>query len=59
MNAQPGGYLTQSVFQVVLQKSISAYIRQPILYMSNSKEQVDGFVRDFTSAKPLQKQFVE
>ena len=46
-------YLTQSVFEVVLQKSILTQIRQLILYMSNSKGQVDGFVGKLTSAKRL------
>ena len=40
----PGGfgvefqsYLTESVFEVILQKSIPAQIRQPILNIKNSK----------------------
>ena len=37
-------YLTQSVFEVVSQKSVPTPIRQLILYISNSKGQVDGFV---------------
>ena len=38
-------------FKVVLQKSIPAQIRQLILYISNSKGQVDEFVGELTSAK--------
>ena len=49
----PIPYLTQSVFQVVLQKSIPTQIRQLILYIRNSKGWVDRFVRGLTSAKRL------
>ena len=51
-------YLTESVYQVVLQKSIPAQIRQLILYISNSKGYVDGFVGGVTSAKQLYKYFM-
>ena len=44
-------YLTQSVFKCVLQKSIPTQIRQPILYLSNSKRLVDGFVGGLPSGK--------
>ena len=37
-------YLSQNVFQVVLQKSIPTQIRLLILYISNSKGYVDGFM---------------
>ena len=42
----------------VQQKSIPAQIRQLILYMSNKKGQVDGFVRASTFAKQLYKHFL-
>ena len=48
-----GMYLTQSVFQFVLRKSIPIHIRHLILYISKSKEYVDGFVVELTSAKRL------
>jgi len=51
-------YLTPSVFKVVLRKPIPTQIRQLVLYISNSKEYVDGFVRELTFAKRLQKHFV-
>ena len=50
---QCGFYLTQSVFTVVLQKSTSPQIRQPILYCYQYKDQVDGFVWELTFAKRL------
>ena len=43
--------LTKSVYKVVLQKSISAQIRRLILYISNNKGHVDGFVEELTFAK--------
>ena len=49
-------YLTHSVFKGVLQKSTQ--IRQFILYISNSKGLVDGFVGELTSAKRLSKHCV-
>ena len=48
-----GTHLTQSVFEVVVQKSIQTQIRQLILYISRSTEQFDGFVRELTFAKRL------
>jgi len=42
-------YLTQSVFQVVLQNLIPIQICQLILYLSNSEGLVDGFVGVLTS----------
>ena len=39
--------------QVVLSKSIPTQICQLILHISNSKEYVDGFVGELTSAKGL------
>jgi len=44
-------YLTESVYQVVLQNSIPTQIRQLIIYIRNSKGLVDGFVGELTSAK--------
>ena len=51
-------YLTESVYKVVLQMSISAHIRQLILHMSNNKEYVDEFVRESTFAKRVYKHFL-
>ena len=51
-------YLTQSVSEVVLQKSIRTKIRQLILHSGNSKGQVDGFVGELTSVKRISKHFV-
>ena len=53
-----GYHLTESVRKVVLQKSISAKNRQRILYMSENKGQVDGFVEELTFAKQLDQQFL-
>ena len=39
-------YPTESVYKVVLQRSISVQIRQLIRDISHHKEQVDGFVRE-------------
>ena len=39
--------------QVVLQNSIPTQIRQLIIYISNSKGSVDGFVGELTSAERL------
>ena len=44
-------HLTQSAFKVVLQKSIPPQIRQPILHISNSKGEVDGFAGELTFAE--------
>ena len=49
---------TQSVFKVVLQRSIPSRFRQLILHVSNSKGYVDKFVGGLTSAKRLSKHFV-
>ena len=46
-----GPCLTQSVYNVALQKSIPAQIRQLILYISDDIEHVDGFVRELTFYK--------
>jgi len=51
-------YLTESVYKVVLQNSVPAQICQRILYISNNKGQVDGFVRELTCAKRLYKHFM-
>ena len=53
-----GIYLTSSAFQVVLQESIPTQIHQLDIHISNSKESVDGFVGDLTSAKTLEKHIV-
>ena len=50
--------LTESVHKVVVQKLISAQIRQVILYSSNDEATVDGFVRELTFAKRLVKHFL-
>ena len=50
--------LTESVFNVVLQKSIPTQIRKLILYISMSEERVDEFMRELTSAKRLCKHLV-
>jgi len=47
-------YLTDFFYNAVLHKSIPVQIRQLILYFSNNKAQVDGFVRKLTLAKRLQ-----
>ena len=44
---------TKCVSKFVLQTSIPAHIRQLILYISNSKGYVDGFVGELTSTKRL------
>ena len=41
-------YLTQSVFKVVLQKSIPTRIRQLVIYISSCKGKVDDFVEELT-----------
>ena len=53
LNQTGGSYLTESVYNVVLQKSIPAQIRQLFLYISNDRGLVDEFVRDFCFAKRL------
>jgi len=55
---EKAAYLTESVYKVVSQKSIPTQIRQLIFYISNSKEYVDGFVRELTFAKRLYKHFL-
>ena len=44
VDAEQVNHLTQGVFKVVLQKSISTQIRQCVLRISNSKGRVDGFM---------------
>ena len=51
-------YLTESFFQVVLQKSTPLQIRQLILYHFLLKKYADGFVWIFFSAKRLAKHSV-
>ena len=45
--SQVASYLTDSAYKVVLQESIPAQIRRLVLYISDNKEPVDGFVREF------------
>ena len=51
-------YPTQSVYNVVLQKSIPAQICERVLYISNSEGYVDDFLRELTFAKQPDKLFV-
>ena len=51
-------YLTESIYKVVLQKSIAAQIRQLIVYHYQHEEQVDEFVLELTRAKRLHDHFV-
>ena len=44
-------YLTQSVYKLVLQKSIPAQIRQLFLHLSNYNGRFDGFTLELTLAK--------
>ena len=46
-------YLTESVYEVVLEKSIPTQIRQLVLYIRNDKGYVDGFVWELPFAKRL------
>ena len=56
--ARPRLYLAESVHIVFLQKSIPAQIRQLILYISNDKGEVDGYVRETTCSKQVYKSFL-
>ena len=51
-------YLTESVYNVVLQQSIPAQIRQRILCISKNKGYADGFVRKLTFEKRLYEHFL-
>ena len=51
-------YLTESVYEVVLQTSIPAQIRQFILYISNNQGLIDEFVRESPFAERLSKHFM-
>ena len=51
-------YLTESVYKVVVQKSIPAQIRQRTLYISTDQRYVDEFVWELTFAKRLQNHFL-
>jgi len=57
-STQPCIFISHSVFQVVLQKSITTKNRQLIIYISSYKGQVDGFLWKMTFAKRLSKRFV-
>ena len=48
-----GPYLTERVYNVVVQKSIAAQVRQLIIHIRNNKGSVDEFVRELTFAKRL------
>ena len=48
-------YFTESAHKVVLQNAVPAHICKLILYISNVKGYVDGFVREQTFAKQLYK----
>ena len=50
--------LTESAHKVVVKKSIPTQIRQLILYISNDKDSVDGFVRESIFAKRRYKHFM-
>ena len=54
----PGSYLTGSVYNVVLQKSNPAQIRQLILYIDDNRVQVDEVVRELTFAERLHEHFL-
>ena len=45
--------LTESVYTIIMQKLISAQIRQLILYMRKDKGYVNGFVRGSTFSERL------
>ena len=51
-------YPPKSVEQVFSQKSFPLQIRKLILYISNDKEQVDGFVRELTLAQRVYENFL-
>jgi hypothetical protein len=51
-------FISQKVSLKLLKKSIPAQIRQVILYISDNKGQVDGFVRKLTFAKRLHTHFL-
>ena len=51
-------YLTESVCENVVQKSIPARISQLIFYVSIGKGQVDEFVRELTFAKRRYEHFL-
>jgi hypothetical protein len=58
--ADTGTYRSESVYEVVLQKSVPTKIRQTNLnlYVSDDKGYVDGFVRELTFAKRLNQHFL-
>ena len=51
-------YLTETVYKIILQKSGPTQIRRLLLYISNSRGSIDGFVGELTSTKRLPKTFV-
>jgi hypothetical protein len=48
-------YLSESVYRVVLQRSIPIQIRQLILYIRNIEGQVDGCMGELTSARKIKR----
>ena len=46
------------MFNAILQESITAHIRQHILYIGNHKGQADEFVHELTFAKRLYEHFL-
>ena len=50
-------FLAESAHKVVFQKSMSAQIRQLVLYHSNDKGYVDEFARELTFGKRLHEHF--
>ena len=55
---QVQAYLTQKVYKVVLQKSISVPIRQLILFIIRNEGYADGFVRELTFEERVCKHFL-
>ena len=51
-------YLTDSVHEVVLKMSKPVQMRQGVLYISNDKGQVDGFLGESTFAEQLHEPFL-
>ena len=56
--ASEKSYITESVRKIVWQQSIPAQICVHVLYISNNKGQVDGFVGELVFVKRFQKHFL-
>jgi len=54
----PGSYLKENVYTFVFQKPNPPQIHQLILYYHSYEEYVDGFVREFASAKGCYNRFL-